>query len=362
MKIVVLGAGVMGCGVAWRLAQAGKSVTVLEKAVPGAEASSAAAGILGAQAESEGPGPLLDLCLRSRQAWPQFWAQLRATTGIDVGLIQEGLLELAHDDAGCQRLLHRQAWMQAANLRADLLDPNQARALEPALGPTLRCALHLPDDHQVEPPLLARALAAAAVRAGARLVPRSQVQGLDRQGDRVVGVRTATETLACDAVVVATGAWTDLLPDLAPRRAAIEPVHGQLVLLDTRPPLLRKTLALRHGYVVPRADGRVVCGATMEQTGYDKQVTAAGLRHVLGLALDAVPALADSPVLQHWSGLRPRSADDLPLLGPHRTVQGLHFATGHHRNGILLAPVTAEAVAAGVLGQNPGFELAAFAP
>lgn len=367
-RVVIIGAGVMGCGVARELARAGCTVTLLEKAVPGAEASSAAAGILGAQTECEGPGAFLDLCLHSRALWPGFAADLQRETDVAIGYQRHGLLEAFTDERGLADAQTRLDWMHAAGLRADLLDREAALRAEPALGPQVLGALHLPDDHAVEPAQLARAVAVAAARAGATFRSGQEVQGLVVQGDCVRGVRVAGEDLAADAVVVAAGAWTDLLPGLAALRSPIRPVHGQLALLDARPPLLRKTLTLHRfsqggaGYVVPRPDGRVVVGATSEATGFHKQVTAAGLLHVLGLGVALVPGLERAAVLQHWSGLRPRSDDGLPLLGPHAEMQGLHFATGHYRNGILLAPVTARVVADAVLAREPLLDLTLFLP
>ncbi len=364
---MIIGAGVMGCAVGRVLAEAGCDVTLLEKAVPGAEASSAAAGILGAQTEGSGPGAFLDLCLQSRALWPQFAADLVRASDVPIGYLPRGLLELCTDAAGLALAEQRLAWMRQAGLRAELLDRQELLRLEPALGPAVLAALSLPDDHSVEPPLLARALAVAAARAGAHFRPASEVQGLHVTDGVVQGVQVAGQRLPADAVVVAAGAWTDLLPGLTSRRTTVRPVHGQLVMLDTRPPLLHRVLTThgfsKHGagYLVPRADGRVVVGATSEDTGYHKQVTAGGLLRVLGLAVGLVPGLAGAPILQHWSGLRPMILDGLPLLGPHPSVRGLHFATGHYRNGILLAPVTARVVADGVLGRDVS-EFGAFLP
>lgn len=361
-RILIIGAGVMGCAVGRELALAGCDVTLLEKAIPGAEASSAAAGILGAQSETDGPGVFLDLCLRSRALWPQFARDLQQESDVAIGYLNRGLLEVFTEDAGAERAETRARWMHDAGLRASLLTRAEALALEPALGPAVRGALHVPDDGSVEPPCLARALAVAAARAGVKFRENAQVQRVVIEDGAVRGVLLADALLRADAVVVAAGAWTDLLPGLAARRTAIEPVHGQLIMLDTRRPILQRTLATHGGYIVPRADGRVVVGATTETTGFRKQVTAGGLQRVLGVALDLVPALAEAAVLQHWSGLRPFAVDGLPLLGAHEWVLGLHFATGHHRNGILLAPVTARVVADAVLGRAPGMDLRPFRP
>ena len=367
MHVVVIGAGVMGSATAWRLAQAGARVTVLERALPGAEASSAAAGILGAQTENDGPGPLLDLCLASRALWGQFAEELRAASDVDVHLLQRGLLEICTQPEEVAIRRERAAWMQRAGLRAQWLDLRTVRKQEPALGERVLGALFLPDDGQVEPRLLAGALAVAAMRAGAQLLTGRTVRSVTSAAGRVTGVQTNQEQLAADAVVVAAGAWTDLVPGLAHRRTAIHPLHGQLLMLHTGAPLLQATLAGRHsggrhGYIVPRADGRVVLGATTEAIGYDKRVTAGGMHWLLDLALEFIPALAQARVLDQWSGLRPQAADGLPLLGAHPEIAGLVFASGHHRNGILLAPLSAEVAANAVLGRPQRFDLAAFLP
>lgn len=369
LRVVVLGGGVMGCAVAAELARGGCSVTVLERAVPGAEASSAAAGMLGAQTESDGPGPMLTLALASRSLWPQFAADLQQRTGIGLGHVQHGTLELALDTTGLTHLTTRHRWMSEYGLTCALLDADQARGVEPALGPAVLGALLLPDDHQIEPPLLARALAQDARLAGAQLVTGQTVTAIDCTGPRVL-VEADGGQWQADYLVVAAGAWSDLIPGIAGlprRRSAISPVHGQLLQLDPRRMMFRHNL-VQHGvdrpggYLVPRPDGRVIVGATTEHTGYAKQVTAAGVAHLLHLAMTAVPALSAAPMVQTWSGLRPHSADGLPLLGPLADLPNVVFATGHYRNGILLTPVTARLVADAILSRPPLLALAPFAP
>ncbi len=352
----------MGCSIGWRLAQAGCDVTLIEKAVPGAEASSAAAGILGSQSECAGPGAFLDLCLASRGLWREFAAELRDLTDVDVGYRESGLLEIAEHSQDIEPLLHRETWMLAQNLRAQWLSPQQVHELEPQTANSIAGALWLADDAQVDPAQLSRALAAAAARAGARFVSGTTVLGLRSENGCVAHVRTNAGDFSADVVVAAAGAWTDLLPDLPPLRTSVRPVHGQLVMLDARPPILTRTLCTRGGYVVPRADGRVVVGATTDDFGYNKSVTAEGLHHLLDLAIRLVPALGAAQVVQHWSGLRPHGGDNLPLIGEHPQMGGLFVASGHYRNGILLTPITALAMTQTILRRPLVVDLGPFAP
>jgi len=361
-RIAIVGAGAMGCSIAWRLAEAGADVIVLEKAAPGAEASTAAAGLLGAQVEAEGPGPTLDLALASRAAWPGFAGALRNRTGVDVGYLRCGALELAGTSSHLAGLRDRLGWMREIGLHAQLLNLRELRDVEPAVGDSIAGALWLPDDHQVDTTALTRALAAAASVAGAHFRRAQEVRGIVVERGRVRGVMTRAAQIETDTVVVATGAWTSLLPALPNPRTRVAPQHGQLVMLDACPPVLRRILVHNRMYVIPRADGRVVVGATVEERGFHKSVTAQGLSTLLNQALTLVPSLAAATFVRSWSGLRPRSLDGKPLLGEHRDISGLHFATGHHRNGILLTPITALAVAAGILGDQAPFDLAPFRP
>jgi glycine oxidase len=371
--VVIIGAGVMGCAVAWRLRQRGLSVTLIERGIPGAEASSAAAGILAPQAEAEGPGPFLELALASRALYPAWVEDLRAATGIDVGYRTEGTLVIAgagrtEADAELGRLKERRAWQQRAGLRVALLDTAAVREVEPALAPCAG-ALHFPDDHQVEAPLLARALSQAAAQAGARFVT-AHVQRVRHDTARVLGVSVEGEELSCGQVVIAAGSWSALVEGGAVPSQAVRPMRGQMLELDTRPPLLRHTIfgalagpAGPSGYLVPRRDGRIVAGSTMELVGFRKEVTVAGLRRLLTLAEGLCPPLAEAEVRRTWAGFRPYTADGLPLLGA-TSIAGLHLCTGHHRNGILLCPISAEAISRCILGVwapgVPPVELAPF--
>ena len=353
---LVVGGGAIGCAIALRLAQRGFAPLVIERGVPGAEASSAAAGILAPQKEAEGPGALLDLGLRSRALYPALVDELRATTGVDVGYRESGLLSCGGIDEE-PGLIARAAWQETLGLRARLLSLEEARRIEPALGPCTS-ALLLPDEAQIDPPKLVYALQLAAARAGAEFIS-AEVRRICHDGQRVEGVALAGETIESPIVVVAAGAWSALVDGAALPAGAVRPVRGQMVELAAPSELVSRILFAPGGYLVPRSDGRIAVGSTSEEVGFRKEVTVAGLASLLALAQRMVPALAGAPVRRFWAGFRPATDDLLPLLGP-TLIRGLHLATGHFRNGILLAPITAEAVVAAIAGERPPIDLAPF--
>lgn len=358
--VVVIGAGVQGCAVAWRLAQAGQDVLVLERAIPGAEASSAAGGILSPGVEALEPGPFYELGRASLARYPAFVAELEAATGVALGHRTLGTLEVALDDQHARLLAGRAAKIQAAGLPVTVLDDAELRRLEPGLSPEARGALWFEDEGSLDPRLLGRALAIAAQRAGARFLT-GQVRAVRQERGRAVGVEHEAGPIDAPVVVLAAGSWSLQVAGHGLPPGAVRPVRGQIAVLDTRPPLLSRVVFSGHGYVVPRADGRLLCGSTMEEAGFEKAVTAGGLRHVLGVGLEIAPALAGAPVVETWSNFRPASPDGEPILGPG-AVPGLLYATGHTRNGILLCPITADAIAAHVLGRAPPVDLAPFSP
>ncbi|WP_163993013.1 glycine oxidase ThiO [Pyxidicoccus caerfyrddinensis] len=357
-NVIIVGGGIMGCGIALRLRQAGVRVTVLERSIPGAEASSAAAGILAPQMESDGPGPFLELCLRSRGLYPAFASELRELTGVDVAYRPCGVLKVAFNEAEVHHLDATVAWQRGMGLRAELLDGTAARALEPRLSPKALAAAHFPDDHQVDNRLLVRALSMAAARVGAEF-RSGYVRGVMHEQGRAVGVDLDGEVLRADAVVLAAGSWSALVQGAGVEPKAVRPARGQMVQLQTRLPVLDRILTSEKGYLVPRADGRVIAGSTMELVGFDKQVTAAGLARILDMALELCPELASAPVTDSWAGFRPWTEDRNPFLG-EGPVPGLFLATGHFRNGILLAPITAKLITQAVLGEKSTMDLTPF--
>jgi len=364
--VLIVGGGIMGTASALELARQGAVVTVLEKALPGAEASSAAAGIVGAEIENEAEGPMRDLCRKSQALYPAWVRSVEKASGVQVGFAADGALELAPNPSDMARLKRRRQG-QLREGRAQVLGRRELSKLEPSLAGDLAGAIYFPTDCRIVPPALFRAVHLAALAHGVEFrTGKSAVKLLTtttKKGEsRALGIELDDgSTALADVTVVAAGSWTTLLPGLPLARSAIVPARGQLVELDLGAPRLGR-LAFGHGvYLIPRADGRVLVGSTLEFVGYRKAVTASGLHHLLGAAIRIVPELAQAEVTSSWSNFRPYTQDEMPLLGSVG-MPNLIVASGHHRNGILLAPVTARIVSALVLGKRPPVPLSAFDP
>ncbi len=371
--VAVIGGGVIGLAVAWRAAQRGHRVCVLERGELGAGASHVAAGMLAPVTEADaGELALLALGLRSASAWPQFAAELEQAADADAGLRRSGALVVARDGDEAEALDRELALRLDLGLDVRRLLPSAARRLEPALAPTVRLALDVPGDHSADPRAVVLALAQAARRAGVALRTGTVVERVERAGDgSVSGVGLAGgEVVRAGRVVVAAGAWSGAIGGLP--RIPLRPVKGQILRLrdpahdGAMPGLLERIVRFEGGYLVPRGDGRYVLGATMEERGFDTTVTAGGLYELLRDAGELVPGVHEMVVEEMSAGLRPATPDNAPVLGPAEELPGLHWATGHHRNGILLAPVTAQLVVDG-LGDDadgavdPAFGAARFA-
>ena len=347
-RVVIIGAGVIGLGIAWRLAHRA-AVTVFERGKAGAGASHAAAGMLAACCEAEpGEEALVALGRESQRRWPAFASELERASGIDVELRTEGTLVLALTADDQATIAHHSQFQRQLDLPLEWLPAAATRAREPRLAGKIAGSLFSPQDHQVDNRKLAQALRIAAERAGVELREHQPVKQIFVQGGRARGVVLEDGTaVPADIVVLAAGAWSRGIEGLPPdRRPPVRPIKGQMLALrmDPAAPLLSHVLWAPGVYLVPRRDGRLIVGATVEEKGFDATITAGGLLTLLEAAWRAIPAVEELPVDEIWVGHRPGSRDDAPILGPG-PLDGLFYATGHHRNGILLAPVTADAMA-----------------
>jgi glycine oxidase len=348
-SIAVIGGGVIGLGVAWRLAQRGASVQVFDRSAAGAGASHAAAGMLAACAEAEpGEEGLTALGRESQARWPAFAAELLDVSGVDVELRPEGTLLVALTADDQARLTHQLVFQQKLGLPLHWISAAETRRREPHLAGKLAGAVFSPEDTQVDNRKLVAALRLAAEAAGAIVNEYRAVKAISSRGGRAEGIVLADGTkVAADKVVLAAGAWARSIEGLEPElRPPVRPIKGQMLALrmDPAAPLLSHVLWAPGAYLVPRRDGRLLVGATVEEKGYDASLTAGGILSLLEAAWRAVPAIEELPIDEMWVGHRPGSRDDAPILGAG-PLDGLVYATGHHRNGILLAPITADTIA-----------------
>ncbi len=360
-RVVIVGGGIIGSLTALRLADAGADVLLLERAAPGAEASSAAAGILAAQSEAHAPGAQFDLALESREMHAALADEIRGRTSVDPGFERCGVLEAARTEAEAEALVARTAWQAKRALPLEVLDPKGLRQHEPGLAAGFARGVWFPEDASVDPVRLVAGVAQAAARAGVRFRTGVSARRVIVEGRRARGVETDDGPVEGDAVVIAAGAWSGLVDGALGDPASVRPARGQIVELETRPSPLRGVVFAHGGYLVPRPDGRVLVGSTLEFVGYRRGVTVEGVSKLLAVASRAVPSLGEATVSRTWSNFRPFTEDRVPLVGP-RDIEGLVVATGHHRSGILLAPVTAEIVRDVILRGNTRRPIAALSP
>lgn len=359
--VVVIGAGLIGLACAWRAGRRGLSVLVVDRAdEPGAATSSVAAGMLAPVTEAdfgeEGP---LRVNLAARERWPAFAAELEEVTGLPTGYRESGALVLAADRDDAQELRRLHDFQRSLGLEAEWLTPSAARRLEPGLSPRIAGGILAPQDAQAEPRAVVRALAAAVDEIALGL----EVEAIEHDGRRVTGVSVPQGTINCDRVVVAAGPWSAALaPD--GEGPPVRPVKGQILELRARgaggEPFAR-ILRTPRCYLVGRGDGRVVLGATVEEQGFDTAVTAGGVFRLLEAAWEVLPEVGELELVRARAGLRPGTPDNAAVVGAGE-LEGLVWAAGHWRNGVLLAPFTGEAVAELLSGGAPPPELAALDP
>jgi glycine oxidase len=351
-RTAIVGAGVNGLCIAWQLARHGCAVDVYERGRVGQGASWASAGMLAPGAEAEpGEDAVTAAGQRALALWPEFARDLEATSGIDPELRTDGLLIAATNRDEAEQLRHDQAFLDRQGVPAEWLSGAEARRREPYLRAGLPGALFSPNDGQANNRQLVRALAGAARAAGASIHEETRVDALDTAQGRATGLAVDGARVPADAVVLCAGAWAAEIDGVpAEARAPIRPIKGQMLALrmDADRPLLRHVLWAPKVYLVPRRDGQLLIGATVEEKGFEDAMTAGGVFALLEAARRAIPTIEELPIAEMWAGHRPGSRDDAPVLGA-TPVDGLFLANGHHRNGILMTPLSGQAVAAEIL-------------
>jgi glycine oxidase len=364
--VVVVGGGAIGLCCAWRLAQGGARTVVLDRAEPPAGATRVAAGMLAPIGElAFGEPELLRMTIAAAELYPEFVAELEVASGLGSGYARHGALHIALDRDEAAELRRIHDLQRSLGLGAEWLPPRRCRELEPGLTPSFNGGVHAPEEAAIDPRRMTAALLAALAAEGVEVRGGTEVAAPLLTGERLEGVRTGSgEELIADQVVLATGAWAGAeswLPESA--RPPVRPIKGEILELrspDGAPPCER-IVASERVYLVPRPDGRLIVGATTEERGFDATVTAGGVHELLREAYRLLPDVAEMELVEAMAGLRPGTPDNLPLIGPG-ALDGLILACGHHRNGILLAPLTGDAVAGLLVGRELPESLAAAAP
>ncbi len=354
---IVVGGGVSGLMTARELAAAGLSVTVLERgASTGREASWAGGGILSPLYPWRYPHALTALVHWSQARFPRLAAALTEETGIDPEWTPSGMVYLGGTETEAAL-----AWAASVGQTVEPLTPPQALELEPALAHPGTCALWMPEIAQIRNPRLLRALRAAVVRAGVSVLEDTEVLGLAVSAGRVRGVRSSRGRFEAPRVVVAGGAWTGGLLAGLPHAPAVGPVRGQMIVFHAEPDLLKRIVMKGAHYLIPRRDGRILCGSTLEFVGFDKSTTEAARAELHAAAIALVPALRAVPIEHHWAGLRPGSPGEVPYIGAHPELEGLYVNAGHYRYGLTMGPASARLLAELMLGHPPSIDPAPYA-
>jgi glycine oxidase len=353
-EVVVIGGGVVGLAMARALVLRGlRNVTVIDKDDLGREASWAAGGILAPQVEADAADDFFHLAQASRDLYPDFARALRSESGIDVELDTTGTLYVAFTEEQEIELRRRYQWQQSERLEVQSLTRDQVRTLEPSLAEDVRCALRFPNDFQVENRRLVEALLLSNRKLGVSLIDHCAAKQVTVAAGQVSGVETSQGFIGAKCVVIAAGAWSATLDPCGILK--VEPVRGQMLCFRSEPQFARHVIYGARGYLIPRKDGRLLAGSTSEAAGFDKRVTEEGVAAITAMALEIAPDVAKLPLIDTWAGFRPRAQDDLPVLGMSAKIAGLCYATGHYRNGILLAPITGELMAEAIVSGNvPG--------
>jgi len=344
--VIIVGGGVIGCAIAYHLRKSGIDVTVLDRGEIGAEASSAAAGLLAPLGSLTGPGAFADLALASFALFPALVPELEDASGIDMEYEQAGALRVVRDAKHIANLRKRLKAWQPLGLELHWLTGDEARQREPLLAPGVCAAIYAPEESQIKASHVVKAFALAAAKHGAKLYSHKGITGVQHHNARATGVYTEQgETIACNHLVIAAGAWAARCSEWLNIELPVSPQRGQILTLRQPSPALRHLVFGEAAYFAPKSGETVIVGATREEVGFDKQLTAGGIAWLLNTATRLIPALESSAIDQMWAGLRPRTPDNQPVLGPAPGWENVTLAAGHGSVGIMLSPITGKAIA-----------------
>ncbi|MDM5336988.1 glycine oxidase ThiO [Fictibacillus enclensis] len=360
--VIIVGGGVIGSSIAYFLRRhTPYNVLVLERNKIGSEASSAAAGMLGAQAEIHEAGPLYEMARQSRQLFPELSYELKEISGVDMEWVDKGLFKTAKDSCEAERLQDLAAFHRANGQPAEWMDVDEFCKKEPNASAELAGALFLPKDGQVNAPKLTQAYAQAAVKLGADFMEYTEAAGFEF-AQLGTGVQTSAGTFYGEKLVLASGVWTGRLAAQTGLHMPVFPVKGECLSLNFMEPVITSSIISKDCYLVPKQGGRLVIGATMRTGTYDRKVTAEAVGQLLDGAIKVVPGIRNGEWEKAWSGFRPQTPDGLPYMGKHPNHSNIYFAAGHFRNGILLSPITGQWITELVCGRKEEQSLNEFAP
>jgi glycine oxidase len=343
-SVIVIGAGIVGCTVAYELARSGARVQVIEPRSPGQGATRASAGILAPYIEGHGSAPLRDLGKRSLDLYDAFMARLCEDSGHDVVYKRNGTFELAFSDDDVNRLRELSELLRQQDVESRWVEPGDFGGVEPLAAPGARGALLIPTHGLVGVTSLTLAAAAAAERFGARFTIETGAIRIFEAPGRRPGVQTSSTTVDADLVVLAAGSWSSRITVDGVEAVPVKPIRGQLIQLQAPPGAIDRVMWGPNGYLVPWPDGSVLVGSTVEDVGFDESHTEAAVERLRAAAVSLVPSLATAAMSSVRTGLRPKGPDDVPILGRSQVVPGLIYATAHYRNGVLFTPLTVELV------------------
>lgn len=353
--ILIIGGGVIGCAIAYHLRKSNVDVTVLDQGEIGSQASSAAAGLLAPLGSLAGPGPFADLLLASWSMFPTLVPELENASGFTFHYHQTGSLRIVRNPQNISNLRKRMHEWQPLGLQMHWLNGSEARQREPLLSPDISAAIYAPEEAQLKAPQLVKAFAHAATHAGAKLHSHQEVLGIQQNNSKITGIYTANgETITCNHLIIATGAWSTQCGTWLNLSLPITPQRGQILTLKQPPTPLQHIIFGEAIYLAPKQDNTIIVGATKEDRGFDKHITAGGISWLLTTAIRLVPTLEASPIEQIWAGLRPKTPDNLPILGKAPNWGNVTLAVGHGSVGIMLSPITGKSIAELVVtGEEP---------